>query len=260
MFHVEHNRSRTMVQAPMFHVEHVGTDAVSVQNSGPANCRLKRRGKRDGQVPVERIALYPAPPWRHPPRSTMPSWSRASGSQRFHDPPSPPGGSLTTRTPSKARRGAAHSAVGPGAAKDRAVTRPALPRRSPRATETASMAWTSTRSAMPSSRTAHRRNVHRRSPRSTRTHRFDVRVARTSPGTPPPVPRSTAIVSASRSTGMPEATSGPGATPGSPSPPKRRKPALCAGPSAAARGVRNPSATAASRISSTGVVTRWSRP
>ncbi len=51
-----------MVQAPMFHVEHVGTDAVSVQNSGPANCRLKRRGKRDGQVPVERIALYPAPP------------------------------------------------------------------------------------------------------------------------------------------------------------------------------------------------------
>jgi len=230
------------------------------QNRGSANCRLKRRGKRSGQVPVERIALYPAPPCRHPPMSAMPSLSSASGTQRFHAPESSPGGSLTTRTPSGARRGAAHSAVGPGAAKDRAVTRPALPRSSPRATETASMAWTSTRSAMPNSRTAHRRNVHRRSPRSTRIHRFDVRVARTRPGTPPPVPRSTAIVSESRSTGSPAVRAGPEATLGSPGPPKRRKPALCAGPSAAARGVRNPSATAASRISPTGVVTRWSQP
>ena len=159
-----------------------------------------------------------------------------------------------------ARNGAAHSAVGPGGANARAVTSAAFPRRPPRAACTASTARTSTRSPRPNSRTAHRRNVHRRSPRSTRTHLFDVRAASTNPGTPPPVPRSTATTPVSNSTWTPSPAPDPGLASASISAPKRRKPALCAGPSAAARGVRNPSATAASRISSTGLVPRRTRP
>ena len=124
-----------------------------------------------------------------PPTSRRPSEHRPASGQRAVD---LVGGSLTTRTPCSASSGAAHSAVDPGGAKPLAVTNEAIPREPPRPTSAASDKTTCTRSSIPNWRTAHRRKTTRPSLRSTSNQRQGVVTASTSPGSPPPVPRSTA--------------------------------------------------------------------
>ena len=171
----------------MFHVEHPLHGDPEAQNRGEAARRLLRRGYRSGHSPLRTRALYPAVPVCQPPSSVRPSRPKASAGHLD----SASGGSLTTRRPPCARRGAPHSAVIEGAAKLRAVTSEACPRNGPRATSATSAHNTSTLVAMPSSLTAQVRNSHRLPPRSTRTQRPPVSPARIRPGRPPPVPRST---------------------------------------------------------------------
>lgn len=105
-----------------------------------------------------------------------------------------PGGSATSRRAPSFSSGAAHSAVGAGGAKLRAVTRSDAPRRAVRATFSARSHKTSTRLAEPSVSRALFSQAALLWLLSTKTHRLLGHVkARTSPGSPPPLPRSTAI-------------------------------------------------------------------
>ncbi len=103
------------------------------------------------------------------------------------------GGSETARNPPTARSGAAHSATTAGLPNPLAVTTSKAPRRfGVRPTTSARSASTATRPCNPSAPTAWRRNAARRPCASTRrTDGASQRTASTSPGTPPPVPRST---------------------------------------------------------------------
>lgn len=110
-----------------------------------------------------------------------------------HCPARPPGGSATRSCPPARSKGAAHSAVGPGGPKLRAVTRSAPFRWLPRPTVSARSQRTWHRAARPRYSTADSSHPARRELLSTNSQLLDGQVrARTRPGNPPPVPRSTA--------------------------------------------------------------------
>ncbi len=106
----------------------------------------------------------------------------------------PPGGSLTTAYPPAASNGAPHSATTAGGPKLRATTTSNRPRQpGARPTTSARASATSTRSSMPSWRTACRRYAARRTEDSTSSHEHPGKhIARGRPGKPAPLPRSAA--------------------------------------------------------------------
>lgn len=120
----------------------------------------------------------------------MPSFARGPDGQRCGR---PPGGSATRRCPAGRSRGEAHSAVIAGAAKPLAVTRSAPPLSSLRPVTSARSHLTWTLSDSPSCWVASSRKSARLRLLSMRTQAVCLhRSARTSAGTPAPLPRSTA--------------------------------------------------------------------
>ncbi len=105
----------------------------------------------------------------------------------------PSGGSATIRRPPRARNGDPHSAVTAGAPNPRDVTASNVPLSAPRAACSARSAVTRTRWDRSRTSTACRRNVDRVTLPSSSVQWISGRAsARTSPGTPPPLPRSSA--------------------------------------------------------------------
>ena len=103
------------------------------------------------------------------------------------------GGSATSKRPPTRRRGAAHSAVAAGSPKPLAVTNAAVSRHSLRPVSSARSQRTPVLDEMPSSLAASRSQAARRVLLSTRSHLVSGHCrASTSPGSPPPLPRSTA--------------------------------------------------------------------
>jgi hypothetical protein len=149
-----------------------------------------RRGYRAGHVDSWIMTWY-AVGWLTASPGFIPSTANPS---RSHLVGSPPGGSATTSVPPTRKKGAAHSAVTAGGPKLRATTQSALPRRLPRPASSARWATTSTRLPKPISRTASRRKAARLVPPSSKIHVVCGQTkASGRPGSPPPLPRSTAI-------------------------------------------------------------------
>lgn len=125
-----------------------------------------------------------------PDSSCKPSCASPSLGQRA---PCPSGGSLTNKWPPTRRSGAAHSAVGAGGPNPLAVTSSADCRHRPRPVSSARSHRTSTRDEMPSSSTASRSQLARLALLSIRSQLLSGQSSdKTSPGSPPPVPRSAA--------------------------------------------------------------------
>jgi hypothetical protein len=120
----------------------------------------------------------------------IPRRARPACSHRFG---SPPGGSDTMRYPPTRRKAAAHSAVTAGAPKLLATTQSTEPLRPPCPASSARWDTTITRSPKSSVSVASRRKSARRLPPSIRTHLVSGQAnARGRPGSPPPLPRSSA--------------------------------------------------------------------
>ena len=136
------------------------------------------------------------------------------------------------RRPPGARNGEAHSAVTAGAPKPRDVTVSKVPLSAVRAASSARSAVTFTRWDSSRCSTACRRNLDLVTLPSRRVHRIPGRaIARTSPGTPPPLPRS----SASRESSESNVSIGNACSMWAPTGPGPRKPRLFAFSSAAVR-------------------------
>jgi len=150
-----------------------------------------RRGYRSGHGAAARTTWHPS---RTPTGSSPRSPSPAGSHRERSSPRSSSGGSLTTSRPPTTRNPAAHSAVTAGLPKLRAVTRSKRPRRSvPCANSSARPRSTVTRSPTPSVSTASTRKSVRRSLASRSHHSVAGQAATsTSPGSPPPLPRSRA--------------------------------------------------------------------
>ena len=151
------------------------------------------RGKRRGVARIFSITLYPALS-RKDPRDTRPNWSRPLSLHRS----SPSGGSETMSRPPISRNRTAHSAVTAGGPNDRAVTR--LNRESPlvsRASSSARPLQTLPPLGTSSHASASRRKFDRFSIES-RNVVGCAHVSRsTSPGSPPPLPRSRIVAGGS---------------------------------------------------------------
>jgi hypothetical protein len=174
----------------------IGRGAVSSQlKRGRLEGRPTRRGKRSPQRPSAwRTARWTRPTgartavWL---TSLRPSTARPSGAHRSSGSLTS-GGSVTMTVAPSRRRGAAHSAVTAGRPKLRAVTNQARWRHGPRPTSSARWARTVTRAANPSRGETEPSQLDRRRLASTNSHRDSGQaVANTSPGIPPPVPKST---------------------------------------------------------------------
>ena len=130
-----------------------------------------------------------AAPWRTRPSERRPSFARPEESQRLLC--SSSGGSETINRPSRRKRRAAHSAVTAGGPNDRAVTN------SKPSSSSGNRARTSTRPLMtfaddgePSQRRTSSRKFVRLTMESTNVALHPQVSSRTSPGSPPPLPRS----------------------------------------------------------------------
>ncbi len=186
--HLDDLMDRTR-HAPLFHVNRRPANRTR-QNSGRLAGTPTRRGNRSGHGATCRSTCTVPPSPVDRPNGTNPSAAKLSSGQRSMV---TSGGSDTMRCPPTRSSGPAHSAVTPGGPKLRATTASASARNAgSRPTSSAREAMTRTRDLSPSRATASSRNEARRSPASTRHSSASVHMcARTSPGTPPPLPRST---------------------------------------------------------------------